>query len=244
MFSVATNLPTGANQIQVIATDFATGANTSATNTYKVNVAGAVGGSYSYDLNGNCTTQIIAGVTTQYQWDAENRLVKIIGPTYSTAFTYDGFGRCLQIVDSTNGVMSSTKLFLWSGQNRCEEKDGSGNLTKLFYPEGEQILGTNYYYIRDQLGSVRQIDDQYGDWMAVYNYDSFGNQTKIVGSGVDSDFGFAGYYKHAASGLNLTVFRAYNPALGRWLNQDPIGERGGSIFMLTSKTTQSTSLIR
>ena len=34
-------------------------------------------------------------------------------------------------------------------------------------------------------------------------------------------------YLHVRSGLNLTMFRAYNPALGRWLSRDPLGERVG-----------------
>ncbi len=39
-----------------------------------------------------------------------------------------------------------------------------------------------------------------------------------------SDFGFAGMYKHERSGLNLTLFRAYDPTIGRWLSRDPLGE--------------------
>ena len=44
---------------------------------------------------------------------------------------------------------------------------------------------------------------------------------------VVSDFQYAGYYYHAASGLNLTLNRAYSSFLGRWLTRDPIGESGG-----------------
>jgi RHS repeat-associated protein len=44
---------------------------------------------------------------------------------------------------------------------------------------------------------------------------------------MDSDFQYAGYYTHQRSGLSLTRRRAYSPALGRWINRDPIGERGG-----------------
>jgi RHS repeat-associated protein len=42
-----------------------------------------------------------------------------------------------------------------------------------------------------------------------------------------ADFGYAGYYVHAPSGLNLTLFRAYDPDIGRWINRDPMGEAGG-----------------
>jgi RHS repeat-associated protein len=35
------------------------------------------------------------------------------------------------------------------------------------------------------------------------------------------------YYHHAGSGLELALYRAYDPELGRWLSEDPIGEEGG-----------------
>jgi RHS repeat-associated protein len=44
---------------------------------------------------------------------------------------------------------------------------------------------------------------------------------------LNPDVGYAGMYYHAASGLNLTLFRAYDSDLGRWLSIDPIGEFGG-----------------
>jgi hypothetical protein len=39
-----------------------------------------------------------------------------------------------------------------------------------------------------------------------------------------TDFGFAGLFNHTASGLNLTLCRAYDPGAGRWPSRDPIGE--------------------
>lgn len=65
-----------------------------------------------------------------------------------------------------------------------------------------------------------------GAIQAQYQYDPYGRATKLQSS-QDADFQYAGYYMHAPSGLNLTMFRAYNPSLGRWISRDPIGERGG-----------------
>jgi RHS repeat-associated protein len=42
-----------------------------------------------------------------------------------------------------------------------------------------------------------------------------------------TDFNFTGFYRHAKSNLDLAIFRAYDPDLGRWVNRDPISERGG-----------------
>lgn len=61
---------------------------------------------------------------------------------------------------------------------------------------------------------------------ARYDYDPYGRVTKISGDS-DTDFEFTGDYIHSASGLNLTIFRAYSSSLGRWLSRDPIGEDGG-----------------
>lgn len=39
---------------------------------------------------------------------------------------------------------------------------------------------------------------------------------------VDADFGYTGHYYHAPSGLELALYRAYDPDLGRWLSRDPL----------------------
>ena len=73
-------------------------------------------------------------------------------------------------------------------------------------------------------GSIREMTDQTGSIVRQYGYDPWGNVTVLQGSGPESDFGFAGMYQHGRSGLNLTMYRAYSPVLGRWLSRDPLGE--------------------
>jgi RHS repeat-associated protein len=84
----------------------------------------------------------------------------------------------------------------------------------------------NYFFTRDHLGSVREVIDTSGVMQARYDYDPYERMTVIAGSFI-ADFGYAGMYYHPASGLNLTLYRAYDSDLGRWLNRDPIGELGG-----------------
>jgi RHS repeat-associated protein len=57
-----------------------------------------------------------------------------------------------------------------------------------------------------------------------YQYGMWGEATQTVGT-LSADFGYAGYYVHGPSGLNLTTYRAYSPSLGRWINRDPIGDQ-------------------
>ena len=48
-----------------------------------------------------------------------------------------------------------------------------------------------------------------------------------VSGDLEAAFGYTGHWQHAASGLPLAPYRAYDPELGRWLSRDPIGEKGG-----------------
>jgi RHS repeat-associated protein len=126
---------------------------------------------------------------------------------------------------------SSTKLFIWSGTRIAEERDAANTVTRRYYRQGEQRIGGTdaglYYYTRDYLGSIREMTDSTGVLRARYDYDPFGNTTKVAGD-LNGDFGYTGHYRHAASNLYLAPYRAYDPSTGRWISRDPIGERGGT----------------
>jgi RHS repeat-associated protein len=99
-------------------------------------------------------------------------------------------------------------------------------VTKRFYAAGEQIGSSAYFFTTDHLGSVREMTDATGAIRARYDYDPYGRTTKVSGN-LEADFGFTGFYRHQASGLSLTLYRAYDANLGRWLSRDPIAENGG-----------------
>jgi RHS repeat-associated protein len=73
---------------------------------------------------------------------------------------------------------------------------------------------------------------------------SAGAASEGQGAELFPDFAFTGHYYHARSGLYLTMYRAYNPSLGRWISRDPIGS--GSIIKLKNRrelTLKPTVLI-
>ena len=64
--------------------------------------------------------------------------------------------------------------------------------------------------------------------MARYLYDPFGNVIGKSGPLADvNHYRFSSKETHPNSGLYYYGFRFYDPNLQRWLNRDPIGERGG-----------------
>jgi len=131
----------------------------------------------------------------------------------------------VKIVETASGSVTSTKQFVRCGSQICEERNAGSAITKQFFAYGQTISGTSYYYFRNHLGSITDVFTADGTVVAHYEYGMFGEVTQTVGT-LSADFGYAGYYVHAPSGLNLTTYRAYNPSLGRWINRDPIGERG------------------
>ncbi len=160
----------------------------------------------------------------------ENRLIKITypGSANNSTFTYDALGRCVQIVETSGGTVTSTKQFVWSnGLAPHEARNASSAITAQYFSLGEKISGTSYYYTKDHLGSIREMTNTSGAIQGQYAYDPYGQVNKIAGSGPVSDFQYAGYYYHSPSALSATLNRAYSASMGRWLNRDPIEERGG-----------------
>lgn len=215
------NVVSGVNNVVVRAVDV----NGSAvTNQYQVQVDSGANQTLAYDLNGNMTNDANGN---GYEWDARNRLFAInySGANARSEFVYDGAGHLARIVEKTNGAISSTKFFVWfDGElNPCEERDGSNSVTKRFFAKGEQIASTNYYYTHDHLGSVREMMDISGTVVGRYSYDPYGTRSNnLVSNGAtDSDFAFTSHYFHKPSGLDLTMYRAYNPKYGAWLSRDP-----------------------
>ena len=216
-FTADVTLAPGTQAVAVAAAD---GSGNTATKNYQVTVAGGAARSLTYDPNGNLTND---GAGKTYAWDAANRLVKITQTGGVTDFVYDGLGRRVQ--EKLNGTV--IKQWVWcDGAQPCEERDASNAVTKRFYAQGEQINGIVYFFATDHLGSVREMTDSSGAIRARYDYDSFGRTVKISGD-LEADFGFTGFYRHQSSGLSLTLYRAYDAGLGRWLSRDPIGENGG-----------------
>ena len=139
---------------------------------------------------------------------------------------YDGLSRRVKIVEKTGATVTSAKQFVWDDMTVAEERDGSGNLTKRFYSQGQVNGSTALFYSHDHLGSVREVTSAAGTLQARYDYDPYGRRTLMSGSDV-ADFGFTAHYYHAPSKFDLTLYRAYDIDSARWIGRDPLEEKGG-----------------
>ncbi len=215
---------TGSNTVTVQATD--TGGATT-TKKWQFNVPAAQR-SFSYDANGNTLSDGQRTMT----WDVKNRLRSVTKAGTTWKWDYDHADR--RVKEYENNTL--TKIFIWSGTNVVQERSASNTITRTHYSGGfsdgaAPLTGTKYQTLTDRLGHVREIVDASGTIATRYDYTSYQgplSPTKAPGTNVDATFQTIGrYYHHAGSGLELALYRAYDPELGRWLNEDPIGESGG-----------------
>jgi RHS repeat-associated protein len=178
-------------------------------------------------------------LSRRIEWDAADRLTKISQSTNYVAFSYDGLGRRVQLVDVSGSTTNANKRFVWVGTEIAEERDSAGStVNKRFETEGVEDNGTDYFYSRDHLGSIREVINSSNAVVARYDYDPYGSRTKLSGS-YDADFGYTGHFEYKASWMStdivLTMYRVYDPELGRWLSRDPIG--GQNLYPYVSGNT-------
>ena len=122
--------------------------------------------------------------------------------------------RNIKTNNSTGATL--TRQFIWCGNSMCEAHDENNALVTQYFNYGQisysGSTGTNYYITRDELNSVREVTDGKGNLITQYNYTPYSNLTVNSGTSgqapsVTSEFEYAGYYYHAASGINITLNR-------------------------------------
>jgi len=116
-----------------------------------------------------------------------------------------------------------------------EEADSGGNLVAryVFGPGTDEPIaayrGAWEFYQADGLGSVTSLSTSTGVVSDSFVYDSFGNVTSSTGSFVQP-FRYTGREWDGETGLYYYRARYYDPQIGRFLSEDPIGFHGGSNF--------------
>jgi len=90
-------------------------------------------------------------------------------------------------------------------------------------------MGTNTFnYAYDANGNVTDLAYTNGTFAAKYQYDPYGNTISKSGDLADANpFRFSTKYTDPETALLYYGYRYYQPETGRWLERDPMGERGG-----------------
>jgi RHS repeat-associated protein len=194
-----------------------------------------------HDLDGN---MISNGVWT-YTWDAANQLtaayfnsVCVVSNAYDHAgrrvlkvshggtetrrFVYDSWNLVQEAVTTASGT--TTNVFVW-GRDISGTMQGAGGVGGLLSVR----QGNAWYFpLYDNNGNITAYIDEPGSVVAEYAYDAFGATITASGSMCDIfRHRFSTKYFDAETGLYYYGYRFYDPLLHRWLNRDPIEEKGG-----------------
>jgi len=180
--------------------------------------------------------------TVDYSYDIFNRLVKRSfdsnGPTAGgvtdTFFAgYDGINPTLELSKDnpgTGGVSPSDlkHRYLWGPvvDQLFADEQNTGAATPV------TAAGNTLWPLGDQLGTLRDIADfnPGTTTFAITNhrtYDSFGRLTAESNTAVDVAFAYTGKFFDEVTGLSHHWNRWFDPNLGKWISEDPIGFEAG-----------------
>jgi RHS repeat-associated protein len=138
--------------------------------------------------------------------------------------------------DSHDEIVLGPTVYLYDGNNVLEEVDASGAVAarytfsqRIDQPLAEFRSGTTTFYQADGLGSVTSLSNSAGTLASTYSYDSFGKMFASSGT-VNNPFQYTGREFDAETSIYEYRMRYYDPNVGRFLSEDPIGFSGGNNF--------------
>jgi len=191
---------------------------------------------YQYDNNGNLTrkTNKVTLAFTNYEYDAENKLARVVSNGTVADYRYDGLGRRVE-KQVTQGPTTNVTRYIYDNEDILLELDGSNNLTAR-YTHGpgidEPLImekgGASFFYHADGLGSVTELTNSSGTVVQSYTYSSFGKIESQVDPNFVQPYTFTSREFDPETGLYFYRARYYDSSSGRFLQQDPIGFAGGS----------------
>ena len=200
---------------------------------------------YLYDDEGNRTkrTRIssaqVADYTVEYKWDHRNRLTTITFKNNAGTvkkeidYKYDAFDRRIaKLLDSDgNGTVDSEEHYVYDGADIVLQYDDASSLTHRYLhgPAIDQVLadeddlGDVLWPLADNQGTVRDLVDDNGDVQNHLTFDAFGKITSESDDTVDHLYAYTGREWDADAELYYYRARWYDPAVGRFVSEDPIG---------------------
>ncbi|MFQ5668641.1 MAG: RHS repeat-associated core domain-containing protein, partial [Candidatus Binatia bacterium] len=197
---------------------------------------------FTYDANGNLVEQITkaTGDRTVYTYNVENQLIRVekftvaggLPPVLIAEYRYDALGRRITKEVTQAGTTTFTR-YIYDSDDILLEFDGV-NVLQARYTHGPGIDeplvmlrgGASFSYHVDGLGSIWDLTDSAGVSARTYTYDSFGQLLAQTGT-VANPYTYTGRELDPETGLYFYRMRYYDPAIGRFVQEDPLVLLGG-----------------
>jgi RHS repeat-associated protein len=175
----------------------------------------------------------------------------------TTRFHYDALGRRItrqvQRPEQQYTGASETSRFIWQGMRMLQEVQDEHISTYVYDPDFDyaplarmdQHLTADggidsdkgsklYYFHNDQIGTPLEVTREDGALVWAGDYSTWGKVSWQLPQAmpqmeqrIQQNLRFAGQYADESTGLHYNTFRFYDPDIGRFISQDPIGLAGG-----------------
>jgi RHS repeat-associated protein len=197
---------------------------------------------FRYDPEGNLIQRenTNSGELMRFSYDHRNQMVlatlhsnPAAPPTLTVAFEYDYEGRMMS--RSVDG--KKTWIVYDRDMPFAEFEDGSNAVSAAFCysPDRPDDFHATWrsgigqrWFLKDHLGTVQGATDPDGRLVYWADYDAFGQLRSSPPPDMDP-VRFAGRIWNEALGLYELRARFYDPGLGRFIQEDPAGFRGGDL---------------
>ena len=177
----------------------------------------------TFDSDGNLASIVESSGTSTFTWDARNRLMGLSNPSTAASFSYDAFGRRLKKIINAqptqylyDDIIPTQEIF----GGTVSAKTLTGVRIDEFLTRNDIASGVITNLLVDAVGNVIALADISGVIETEHTYEPFG---RITASGVSTSNSFQ-YSGRENDGTGLYYFRAryYDPALQRFVSEDPI----------------------
>jgi len=203
---------------------------------------------YAWSPDGSMTSRTpkansSAGITFQSDWYAYFNQARLdtIGGAFPMRFLYDPQGRNVFRAFDYSPALGQFARYHDGPDMVLEQREAGSSspqwvryvhgpgvdqpLALEIYPVGAPPTpgtGSQYYFHADGEGSIRLLTDANAQVANEYSYDSYGQRLTAVES-VTQPFGWKGREWIPGPDIYYSRFRFYDPAIGRFASEDPIG---------------------
>ncbi|MFB5677041.1 polymorphic toxin-type HINT domain-containing protein [Paenibacillus terreus] len=181
---------------------------------------------YSYDQRGNrqtLTTDQAPNISpSEYTFDAQDRLTQVQRNSKTVQYKYNGDGLLVgRIQDGVetryyyDGDQIIAEAVVESGTPKLKASYVRGSkLEAIVYPDGSEA-----YPVYNGHGDLIELRDKIGNILNKYSYDIWGNITNSQEQ-VHNPFRYSGELWDEDAELQYLRARWYDPAVGRFINED------------------------
>jgi RHS repeat-associated protein len=181
------------------------------------NTLSYAGATFTYNNRGRMATATNGGVTATYTYNALGQRIRRTATSLTTLYVYDEAGHLAGEYTAAGALIQET---VWLGDIPVATLRSNGS--------GGVIV---YYVHADHLNTPRLVTDTSNNIRWRWDSDPFGTtipNENPSGLGLLAyNLRFPGQQYDAVVGLHYNYFRDYDPAIGRYVESDPIGLAGG-----------------